>query len=675
MIRYLKYNVTFANGRTIKQDIQLKAGSTLITGANGQGKSLNFELISYLLFGNKALRGVATDYKKIKAEMSVEINGKIYAISRTKSQAEIIHDGEVCVSGIAAVNVFLTRTMGYGYDVFKIAHWCGQGEIQALAAMRPTERKAMIDSVAGLTSMDGLTKVIGNEIREGKAQINYLTGSLIAPVLPIAPQTTKDMANKALAEVDLLQQTYLDLKAVQPVVAPLKPVAPLMPAFPEAPKPFDLPALSASAPEIPEGLPASTTQLNTIITSLETEKTRYDRLKRELISFPVYAEKALPTPTEYPDEASLKKAWASFHRFQHIEQLKTSSNVECPKCQHHFHLSDEVEKLIAIDAGSSVEPTMELSVYRDAKKQIVDEVKISELNKNLDEINGDKVAAMLEMARVGLRMLKAYDEEVAQYKSKKKNLDDMYKTQTQVHLSNVERIRKHYDSQMALHNKRLVAYNSEMDTVADRIANYEKAQKELDSMQMKQNDVNGYVIQVRTTMSQVLIDWGKYETEEKHYKVLLTQYDSGNAELKQLTDTNAQLELAKNAVKEVKNRVQSHLIPSLNKVASDLMSEMTGGEYNSVIVGDSFEVEVDGQPLRTLSGSAKDLANLTLRIALGRIITHRVMGFMLLDEIDSAMDDTRARYTWDCIERITPQIGQVIQASHKDLSSDNTINV
>jgi DNA repair exonuclease SbcCD ATPase subunit len=287
----------------------------------------------------------------------------------------------------------------------------------------------------------------------------------------------------------------------------------------------------------------------------------------------------------------------------------------------------------------------------------------------------DKVVAMLEMARVGLRMLKAYDEEVAQYKSKKKNLDDMYKTQTQVHLSKVERIRKHYDSQMALHNKRLVAYNSEMETVADRIANYEKAQKELDSMQMKQNDVNGYVIQVRTTMSQVLIDWGKYETEEKHYNVLLTQYDSGNAELKQLTDTNAQLELAKNAVKEVKNRVQSHLIPSLNKVASDLMSEMTGGEYNSVIVGDSFEVEVDGQPLRTLSGSAKDLANLTLRIALGRIITHRVMGFMLLDEIDSAMDDTRARYTWDCIERITPQIGQVIQASHKDLSSDNTINV
>jgi DNA repair exonuclease SbcCD ATPase subunit len=176
-------------------------------------------------------------------------------------------------------------------------------------------------------------------------------------------------------------------------------------------------------------------------------------------------------------------------------------------------------------------------------------------------------------------------------------------------------------------------------------------------------------------MSQILIEWAKYETEENHYESLCVKYQTAKDELTLLTHKNAQLELAKKAVKEVKSRVQSHLIPSLNNVASSLMSEMTGGEYTSVVVGDSFEVEVDGQPLRTLSGSAKDLANLTLRIALGRIITHRVMGFMLLDEIDSAMDDTRASYTWDCIERITPQIGQVIQASHKDLTSDNTINV
>jgi DNA repair exonuclease SbcCD ATPase subunit len=675
MIRYLKYVFTFANGKTIKQDIQLQAGSTLINGANGKGKSLTFEVISYLLFGNKALRGVATDYKKIKAEMSVEINAKPYVITRTKTQAEVICDGEVCVSGVAAVNSFITRIMGYGYDVFKIAHWCGQGEIQALAAMRPTERKAMIDSVAGLASMDALTKIIADQIREGKASIGYLTGHLIAPVTPVTPSVKKELALQALDEIDKLQATYQRLMQVQPVVIPIEPVAPLEPDFPDAPKPFELPELSATTPEIPEGLPASTSQLNTIIAALEAEKTKYDRLIRELASFPVYEEKSLPTLTDYVDEASLKKAWASFHRFQFIEDFKASSNIHCPNCEHVFHLSDEVQKLINTDAGSSVKPTIELGIYREAKKQLADEVKISQLTKDLEALNGDKVVAMLEVARIALKMLKLYDEEVLQYKSKRKNLDEMYKTQTQGHLTNIERIRKHYDAQMVHHNKRLGVYESEMATLAERLDIYNAAKMQLANLPIAANDINGHTIEVRTRMSQILIEWAKYETEETHYESLCIKYDAAKAELTLLTNKNAQLELAKKAVKEVKSRVQSHLIPSLNNVASSLMNEMTGGEYTSVVVGESFEVEVDGQPLRTLSGSAKDLANLTLRIALGRIITHRVMGFMLLDEIDSAMDDTRASYTWDCIERITPQIGQVIQASHKDLSSDNTINV
>ena len=87
MISKIQYDLTFSNGKTIRQDLELTAGSTLITGANGKGKSLNFEIVGFSLFGNKALRGVAGDYKRMKVEVTLSINGETYTIKRTKSNA------------------------------------------------------------------------------------------------------------------------------------------------------------------------------------------------------------------------------------------------------------------------------------------------------------------------------------------------------------------------------------------------------------------------------------------------------------------------------------------------------------------------------------------------------------------------------------------------------------
>ena len=71
MLSSIKYGLTFSNGKTIKNELELNAGSTLITGANGKGKSLNFEMVGFALFGNKALRGIAGDYKRMKVEVVI----------------------------------------------------------------------------------------------------------------------------------------------------------------------------------------------------------------------------------------------------------------------------------------------------------------------------------------------------------------------------------------------------------------------------------------------------------------------------------------------------------------------------------------------------------------------------------------------------------------------------
>src|SRR5262245_43467351 len=61
---------------------------------------------------------------------------------------------------------------------------------------------------------------------------------------------------------------------------------------------------------------------------------------------------------------------------------------------------------------------------------------------------------------------------------------------------------------------------------------------------------------------------------------------------------------------------------------------MTGGRRQSIRVDEEFDVTVDGQPLNTLSGSGKAVANLALRNGLGQVLTNNVLSLFVGDEID-----------------------------------------
>jgi exonuclease SbcC len=132
---------------------------------------------------------------------------------------------------------------------------------------------------------------------------------------------------------------------------------------------------------------------------------------------------------------------------------------------------------------------------------------------------------------------------------------------------------------------------------------------------------------------------------------------------------------AREAIQTLKVSVKSHLLPSLNKVASVLLSRMTGGERYLVEVDEDFEILIDGQPINTLSGSGKAVANLAIRIALGQILTNRVFSIFLADEVDAAMDDERAEHTSQALRRLTDSVGQVVLVTHKRPETDHMVEL
>ena len=129
MIEQLEYSVRFPPndrfplGQFFERKLTFEGGVTLITGANEIGKTLNLEIIEFLLFGSAALRGKADDYKGLRGSGIFRIRGDRYKIERTARNAAITYaeggaEALTLAVGTKPVNARILQLLGYGLDVF-----------------------------------------------------------------------------------------------------------------------------------------------------------------------------------------------------------------------------------------------------------------------------------------------------------------------------------------------------------------------------------------------------------------------------------------------------------------------------------------------------------------------------------------------------------------------------
>ncbi len=166
-----------------------------------------------------------------------------------------------------------------------------------------------------------------------------------------------------------------------------------------------------------------------------------------------------------------------------------------------------------------------------------------------------------------------------------------------------------------------------------------------------------------------------YDTEKAKYESGKAQQDKLQEEITTLNTQIVELNSVKKALVDLKPRVKGYLMPSLNTVASNLLSQMTNGQRNSVYITEEFDILVDGQAVETLSGSGKAVVNLAIRIALGTVLTNKVFSVFLADEVDASLRNERSTHTAQCLRNLTKIIKQVIIISHKDLEVDHLIKV
>jgi exonuclease SbcC len=172
LLDHLSYSVTFpSTARTLKGDVDFKTGFGTITGANESGKSFIIEVARWCLFGTAALRGRADDYKTLKATLQFQVKGDSYEVRRTHNSVKLTKGDTLVATGTKPVNEHILGLLGFGLEVFDVACAANQGDVEKLSAMKPAERKRMVDQVIGLDRIEELAKWCGDEAKMFERQV------------------------------------------------------------------------------------------------------------------------------------------------------------------------------------------------------------------------------------------------------------------------------------------------------------------------------------------------------------------------------------------------------------------------------------------------------------------------------------------------------------------------
>jgi exonuclease SbcC len=112
--------------------------------------------------------------------------------------------------------------------------------------------------------------------------------------------------------------------------------------------------------------------------------------------------------------------------------------------------------------------------------------------------------------------------------------------------------------------------------------------------------------------------------------------------------------------------------PMLEAEASSLIRELTDGRYESMEFDENYRVRLldrfdDSYAIERFSGGEADVASLSARVALSRLVAARggnTLGFLVLDEVFGSLDAGRRNNVLLALERLKRSFGQIFIISH-----------
>ncbi|WP_181173128.1 AAA family ATPase [Mesorhizobium sp. B2-4-1] len=656
MLNSLEYSVQFpSTGRTLANDINFQSGFGAIVGKNESGKSFILEMIRYSLFGTSALRGKAEDYKSLKATLTFAAKGETYTTKRTITTARMFRGDTEIANGQKAVNSKVAQVLGFGLDIFDTACASTQGDIEKLGAMTPAERKRAVDSVIGLSVIDELAKWCGQEANSLASVVSGMEDGLVKPAKPEQPESYIESSKIDLGELralnDELNQVRGRLKQTR-MAKPVEPIAPCNQSAGEIEQELDMACAYEQAQAELKRLPAPPPEFS--------EEGIDDWELREKIrrGYPT-----MMTAEQIAKADADAELVRQFEKRDHLrkqyEDLRAVGMHTCPSCSFEWPM--EAERVNAVAEKLAVAEELLEGLERPGKPDMVNVDVARRQLQAFDKVREDWERVKDTPQPVHTR------QQVAQFQAAKEAQG------RRAELEAVEPVSADSKTLNALWRDRL-AYEHELTTYEARMGEWEAQDLLFVKDKVREAELTEVPAQL-TALEKVYEQAKIYEDRLATYKRDLKIYQDRQKEIKARKEQEQGYRKGREALTILRRLVKQHLIPSLNKVASHYISKMTGGQRNVIEVDEDFEITVDGQPINTLSGSGKAVANLSLRLGLGQVLTNNVFSVFLGDEIDASMDADRAHNTALTLEYLASRISQILLVSHKYPQADYYIEL
>lgn len=154
-------------------------------------------------------------------------------------------------------------------------------------------------------------------------------------------------------------------------------------------------------------------------------------------------------------------------------------------------------------------------------------------------------------------------------------------------------------------------------------------------------------------------------------------------EIKKLKKEIANLELLAGdrdtgLLNQFKNYLISKIGPLLSHYASHFFSTFTNGKYKDIEIDENYNIWIYDRgekfELDRFSGGEKDLANLSLRLAISQLIAQRAdvaLNFIALDEIFGSQDRERRKNVLNALAELKKQFKQILLITHIEEIKDS----
>ena len=682
MIRDIAFSVTFPPneinpvGRNFTRSLIFDNGLTAITGPNEEGKSLILEMINFALFGTKALRGKAEDYKNLKLAMRFVVRGTAYLVTKKgTTDAKLFYDGdpEAFVTGVKPVNLKIAEIFGYGFEVFSVSNAILQDQLHAMGNMLPSERKRLVDSTVGLNVIDALIDWTNLQSNNARVAGESISSVLQVPVEPVKPEgyENSSVLNELRESLKSLVSERLSITAwlSSERSEPAPPVTSVVTSSE---------VLAGQVQERNERISALSSLKSKLSHMPEASATAevLDEIEKQWVAYLLYLEKKLfmarhqePAFTKdaldrveldiYHQQAQIRRATEK----KSLDAMKERLKLTCPECSHEWFQDKEAvekaekkfEETFYGIPEAPVTPSMSAEKLQSARKALlVWESVASTWNRLKDAAEAVEPSMTKEEVQSQRKALAQAEEREAL----KVQIENFVLPEDVTPLWQ-ERIR--YETALTEYNKQKTEYDTwvvERNNKRNRLAEIGEACVTL------LPEVEARYLASKT-----------YEIGVQAYNLVKAKYDANMALVVEKQAEAEEFRRGVNALRDLKARIKTYLLPSLNKVSSYLLQQMTNGVRRRIDIDEDFDIMVDGQRLDTLSGSGKSVANLAIRIGLGQVLTNRVFSVMMADEIDHAMDADRAGATAECLRGLQKSIGQILLVSHKYVDADHYIEL